>query len=66
MIFKTFFENTETSRRTRASNGRKRFIWKPVLQKGTSSRCVLFIYELSKHDNAIDGPVKVQTSRKAS
>ena len=42
-----------------ASNGRKRFIWKLVLQKGTSSRCVLFIHKLSKHDH---GAAEVQTS----
>ena len=30
-----------------------RLIWKPVLQKGTSSRCVLFIRKLTKHDHLI-------------
>ena len=27
------------------------FIWKLILQKGTSSHCVLFIHKLSKHDH---------------
>ena len=36
-----------------ASNSRNRFLWKPVLQKGTSSCCVLFIHKASKHDHVI-------------
>ena len=38
-----------------ASNGRNRFIWKPVLQKGTSFGYVLFIHKISKHDPVIYG-----------
>ena len=34
-----------------ASNSRNRFLWKPVLQKGMSSCCVLFIHKASKHDH---------------
>ena len=49
-----------------ASNGRKRFILKPVLQKGTPSCCVLFIHKPSKHDHVIYGATKVQTSRKTN
>ena len=30
-----------------------RFLWKPFLQKGTSSCCVLFIHKASKHDHVI-------------
>ena len=41
-----------------ASSGRKGFIWKPVPQKGTSSRCVLFIHKPSKHDYVICGAQK--------
>ena len=36
-----------------ASNSRNRFLWKPVLQKGTSSCCVLVIHKASKHDHVI-------------
>ena len=46
-----------------ASNGRNRFIWKPVLQKGTSSRYVLYIHKISKHDPVIYGTVKVLWSK---
>ena len=49
-----------------ASNGRKSFILKPVLQKGTPFRCVLFIHKPSKHDHAIYDATKVQTSRKTN
>ena len=49
-----------------AFNSRNRFTWKPVLQKGTFSRCILFIRKLSKHDHVIYGAAKVQTSRKTN
>ena len=49
-----------------ASNGRKSFILKPVLQKGTPSSCVLFIHKPSKHDHVIYGTTQVQTSRKTN
>ena len=35
-----------------------------VLQKGTSSRCVLFIHRPRKHDLVIYGAAKVKNSRK--
>ena len=45
------------------SNGRKRFIWKLVLQKGTSSHCVLFIHKLSKHDHgAAESKLQARTT----
>ena len=49
-----------------ASNSRNKLIWKPVLQKGKSSRCVLVIRRLSKHDYVIYGAAKIQTSRKTN
>ena len=46
-----------------ASNGRKTFIWKLVLQKGTSSHCVLFIHKLSKHDHgAAESKLQARTT----
>ena len=54
----------KTSLQQCASNSRNRLNCKPVLQKGTSSRCVLLIRKLSKYDHVIYGAVKVKTSRK--
>ena len=47
-----------------SSHSRNRLIWKPVLQKSTSSRCVLFVRRISKHDHIIYGAAKVQISIK--
>ena len=63
-IFQESIKQKIQSLQQYASNNRKKLIWKPVPQKGTSSRCVLFIRRLSKHVHVIYGAPKIQTSRK--
>ena len=65
-IFQESIKQKIQSLQQYASNSRKKLIWKRVLQKGTSSRCVLFIRRLSKHDHVIYGAAKIQTSRKTN
>ena len=65
-IFQEWIKQKIQSLQQYASNSRKQLIWKPVLQKDTSSRCVLFIRRLSKHDHVIYGASKIQTSRKTN
>ena len=65
-IFQESIKQKIQSLQQYASNSRNKLIWKPVLQKGTSSRCVLFIRRLSKHDHVIYGAAKIQTLRKTN
>ena len=55
-IFQESIKQKIQSLQQYASNSRNKLIWKPVLQKGTSSRCVLFIRRLSKHDRCRKNP----------
>ena len=65
-IFQESIKQKIKSLQQYASNSRKILIWKPVLQKGTSSRCVLFIRRVSKLDHIIYSAAKVQTSGKTN